>query len=62
VTLPKLLAALEILRDRSLIETTDRGLTQQPVIMEYVTERFIDSIEREIITIETPTHKPFSAS
>jgi WD40 repeat protein len=52
VTLPILLAALETLRDRSLIETTERGLTQQPVIMEYVTERFIDRIEREIITGE----------
>ncbi len=52
VTLPILLTALEILRDRSLIETTERGLTQQPVIMEYVTERFIRQIEREIITGE----------
>jgi WD40 repeat protein len=52
VTLPILLAALEILRDRSLIETTEWGLTQQPVIMEYVTNRFIDRIEREIITGE----------
>jgi WD40 repeat protein len=52
VTLPILLAALETLRDRSLIETTESGLTQQPVIMEYVTERFIGQIEREIITGE----------
>jgi WD40 repeat protein len=52
VTLPILLAALETLRDRSLIETTERGLTQQPVIMEYVTERFIGQIEQEIISGE----------
>jgi hypothetical protein len=52
VALPRLLEVLEILRDRSLIETTDRGLTQQPVIMEYVTERFINSIEQEILTGE----------
>ncbi|WP_373544370.1 NB-ARC domain-containing protein [Chamaesiphon sp.] len=52
VTLPILLAALETLRDRSLIETTEWGLTQQPVIMEYVTERFIRQIEREIISEE----------
>lgn len=51
-SLPTLLAALEILKDRSSIETTERGLTQQPVIMEYVTNRFIDRIEREIITGE----------
>ena len=52
VTLPILLAALETLRDRALIETTERGLTQQPVIMEYVTERLIGQIEREIISGE----------
>jgi WD40 repeat protein len=51
-TLPTLLAALEALHDRSSIETTERGLTQQPVIMEYVTQRFIQQIEREIITGE----------
>jgi WD40 repeat protein len=52
LTLPILLAALETLRDRALIETTERGLTQQPVIMEYVTQRLIGQIEREIITGE----------
>ncbi len=52
ITLPTLLVALETLHDRSLMETTERGLTQQPVIMEYVTNRFIDRIEREIITGE----------
>jgi len=51
-SLPILLAALEALHDRSSIETTERGLTQQPVIMEYITERFIGQIEREIISGE----------
>jgi WD40 repeat protein len=51
-TLPQLLEILETLRDRSLIETTERGLTQQPVIMEYVTEHFLRQIEQEIITGE----------
>ena len=51
-TLAALLEALETLLDRSAIETTERGLTQQPVIMEYVTDRFIQQIEREIITGE----------
>jgi NB-ARC domain len=51
-TLPTLLAALETLHDRSSIETTERGLTQQPVMMEYVTQRFIQQIEREIMTGE----------
>jgi hypothetical protein len=47
--LQKLLEILEALHERSLIETTEPGLSQQPVIMEYVTERFIQNIEREII-------------
>jgi WD40 repeat protein len=52
VTLTQLLETLETLRDRSLIETTARGLTQQPVIMEYITEHLIQQIEQEIISGE----------
>ena len=48
--LPQLLEALESLHQQSLIETTETGLTQQPVIMEYVTERLITTIEQEIIS------------
>jgi WD40 repeat protein len=50
--LPQILESLETLRDRSLIETTEQGLTQQPVIMEYVTDRFIKQIESEVISGE----------
>jgi hypothetical protein len=50
VPLRQLLEALESLQIRSLIETIDAGLTLQPVIMEYVTERFIQAIEQEITT------------
>jgi len=53
----ELLEALESLQarsliknERSLIETGNENLTQQPVIIEYVTERFIQTIEREITT------------
>jgi WD40 repeat protein len=53
----ELLEALEslqarslIFNERSLIETGNENLTQQPVIIEYVTERFIQTIEREITT------------
>jgi WD40 repeat protein len=51
----ELLEALEVLQARSLIEeahieTGNGNLTQQPVIMEYVTERFIQTIEQEITT------------
>jgi WD40 repeat protein/DNA-binding CsgD family transcriptional regulator len=52
VTLTQILETLETLRDRSLIETTARGLTQQPVIMEYITEHLIRQIEQEIISGE----------
>jgi WD40 repeat protein len=47
--LPQILESLETLHDRSLLETTKRGLTQQPVIMEYVTDRFVRQIEQEVI-------------
>jgi WD40 repeat protein len=40
----ELLDALISLRRRSLIEKTATGFTQQPVIMEYVTERFVRQI------------------
>lgn len=46
----KLLEALESLHERSLVDTGKGNLTLQPVIMEYVTERFIQKIEREITT------------
>lgn len=58
VSSQKLLAAVESLRWRSLIEKasptlieqTPTGFTQQPVIMEYMTERFIEHIYQEITT------------
>ncbi|MCA1992267.1 MAG: hypothetical protein LDL41_09530, partial [Coleofasciculus sp. S288] len=53
----ELLEALESLQarsliedERSLIETGSGNLAQQPVIMEYVTEHFIQTIEQEITT------------
>jgi WD40 repeat protein len=51
-TFAQLLEALETLHERSLIETNQRGLTQQPVIMEYVTEQFVQQITREITSTE----------
>ena len=48
--LPQLLEALESLHQQSLIETTETGLTQQPVIMEYVTERLITQLSKKIIS------------
>ncbi len=46
----QLLGSLEILRNQSLIEATTQGLTQQPVVMEYVTERLLNYIEKELLT------------
>ena len=53
----ELLEALESLQarslienERSLIETANENLTQQPVIIEYVTQRFLQTIDQEIIT------------
>ncbi|MHC5849487.1 WD40 domain-containing protein [Nostoc sp.] len=48
----ELLEALESLQGRSLMEIRAIGLTQQPVIMEYVTEQFIQTIEWELTTGE----------
>ncbi len=49
VSKPKLLEALESLSWRSLIEKQIGSYTQQPVVMEYVTERLIEQVTREII-------------
>ena len=49
----ELFEALESLHTRSLVETGNGNLTLQPVIMEYVTQRFINIIEQEI-TCEMP--------
>lgn len=46
----QLLSSLEILRNRSLIEATVQGLTQQPVVMEYVTGILLSNLEKELIT------------
>ncbi len=49
----KLLEALESLRSRSLIECSPVGFTQQPVVMEYITDNLIEKISEEIVS-ETP--------
>ncbi|BCL33908.1 NACHT and WD40 repeat domain-containing protein [Nostoc sp. MS1] len=45
----QLLEALESILRRSLIEQSIIGFTQQPVIMEYVTERFVEEVSAEIV-------------
>jgi WD40 repeat protein/DNA-binding CsgD family transcriptional regulator len=49
---PALLEALESLGRRSLIEKNTIGFQQQPVVVEYVTERFVERICHEIRTGE----------
>jgi WD40 repeat protein len=51
VSIVKLLEALEWLGRRSLIEPSTNGFTQQPVVMEYMTERLIDQVGEEIETL-----------
>jgi len=46
----EILAALASLQRRSLIEKTVDGFTQQPVVMEYVTEHPIERVGAEIAT------------
>ncbi len=43
-----LLGALESLMWRSLVEKKGKKYTQQPVVMEYITDRFIESVTHEL--------------
>jgi WD40 repeat protein len=52
MSMRSLLEALESLQARSLIEKNAAQLTQQPVVMEYVTERLIERIIHEIHTCD----------
>ncbi|HEY9814306.1 MAG TPA: ATP-binding protein [Candidatus Obscuribacterales bacterium] len=53
-TVPKvrLLEALESLRWRGLIESRHRRYTQQPVVMEYVTEYLVETLSREVVSAD----------
>lgn len=44
----QLIEALESLQGRSLVETSKTGFTQQPVVMEYMTQKLIDHCYQEI--------------
>jgi WD40 repeat protein len=46
----ELLEALESVQQRSLIEKKSATFTQQPVVMEYITEHFIEQVSEEITT------------
>lgn len=50
--LQELLEALLSLQRRSLIEVNSARFTQQPVVMEYVTEQLVKQVEQEVITQE----------
>jgi len=50
VPAPKILEALESLSRRDLIEKNAALFTLQPVVMEYVTERFVEQVCEEIVT------------
>jgi WD40 repeat protein len=63
----EIVSILDSLRRRSLIETVSSmqfagdpvGFTQQPVVMEYVTDNLIERICHEIVNISELTHSPF---
>jgi WD40 repeat protein len=55
-----LLESLESLNWRSLIEKQVGRYTQQPVVMEYVTERLIEQIATELITAELNLFKSYA--
>ena len=46
----QLLTALESLNERSLIEKNSASFTQQPVVMEYITNRLLEQVCEEITT------------
>lgn len=52
VSRARLFEALESLRWRSLIEAQSGCYTQQPVVMEYITDRFTEQIAQELSTAE----------
>ncbi|WP_038298306.1 NB-ARC domain-containing protein, partial [[Scytonema hofmanni] UTEX B 1581] len=52
VSFKDLLETLESLQSRSLIEKNSGNFTQQPVVMEYVSDRLIEQICQEIQTVE----------
>lgn len=52
VPIRHLLESLESLKRRSLIQLSPTGFTQQPVVMEYVTEKLISTLLTEISTGE----------
>ncbi|MBD2214830.1 NACHT domain-containing protein [Nostoc linckia FACHB-104] len=49
ISQPKLLEALQSLGQRCLIEKSNRLFTLQPVVMEYVTEQFLERVYQEIV-------------
>lgn len=49
-SLPVLLETLESLGRRSLLEKNTTGFKQQPVVMEYVAEQFVEQVCEEIFT------------
>jgi WD40 repeat protein/ABC-type dipeptide/oligopeptide/nickel transport system ATPase subunit len=56
-TKPRLLATLESLGRRSLIEHCQGKFTQQAVVMEYMTERTIDRVVRELVNWDIHTEQ-----
>ncbi len=56
----ELLAAIKSLRWRNLIERQHNCLTQQPIVMEYVIERFIKTVTHEIFDLKINLFNQYS--
>lgn len=54
VTKSRLLETLEYLGRRSLIEKSVQGFTQQPVVMEYMIEKLLEQVFKELTTPTQP--------
>jgi WD40 repeat protein len=49
VDIHRLLKCLESLQQRSLVESNSRGFTLQPVILEYITDKLVDTVARALL-------------
>ncbi|HEY9660290.1 MAG TPA: WD40 repeat domain-containing protein, partial [Allocoleopsis sp.] len=54
VTKARLLETLEYLGRRSLLEKSNQGFTQQPVVMEYMTEKLLEQVFTELVILAQP--------
>jgi WD40 repeat protein len=57
---PAVAEAVESLRWRSLVECSNRGVSLQPVVMEFVVNQWLEQITQEIVTLQPQTFHQFA--